>query len=194
MNYPNYNDYELVYMVRENNNDYYDILYQKYLPIIKRLASDFYMKSVDYGCEYEDFLQEANIAFYTAIKHFNENRNVLFYTFVTICIKRRLISYVKNLASKRNGASIESLDNCSDELICDDINMYQVIEQKEVEDILKQCIVDLPIEFSSVLELKLNNFSSVEISALLDVPVSTVQYRNRKNKQNLLDLLTIYNQ
>ena len=193
MKYPNYNDYELVYMVKENSDDYYDILYKKYLPIIKRLASDYYMKSLNYGCEYEDFLQEANIAFYTAIKYFNEDRNILFYTFVTVCIKRRLISYTKKLVSKNKATPLESLDNCAEEIM-DKTNIYQVIEDSEFSNLLKQLIIDLPMEYSCILELKINNFSSVEIASLLELPVSTVQYRNRKNKKNVLDLLTLYNQ
>ena len=37
MDYKDYNDYELIYMVRENDDSSYDILFQKYIPIIKRM-------------------------------------------------------------------------------------------------------------------------------------------------------------
>ena len=43
MNYKQ-NDYELIYMVRENDEVSQDLLYEKYLPIIKNLASEFYQK------------------------------------------------------------------------------------------------------------------------------------------------------
>ena len=69
-----------------------------------------------------------------------------------------------------------------------------MIEDSEFSNLLKQLIIDLPMEYSCILELKINNFSSVEIASLLELPVSTVQYRNRKNKKNLADLLTLYNQ
>jgi len=39
MNYKKINDYELLYMVRENDDYSKDLLYEKYLPIIKSLAN-----------------------------------------------------------------------------------------------------------------------------------------------------------
>ena len=42
MKYKQYNDYELIYMVRENDDSSRDILYQKYIPIIHHLANNFY--------------------------------------------------------------------------------------------------------------------------------------------------------
>ena len=44
MNYKKYNDYELIYMIRENDNDSYDILYNKYLPVMKSIAFNYYNK------------------------------------------------------------------------------------------------------------------------------------------------------
>ena len=44
MKYKNYNDYELIYMVKENDDFSYDALYKKYMPIIKSIAYDFYIK------------------------------------------------------------------------------------------------------------------------------------------------------
>ena len=67
MNYKNYNDYELIYMVREKDDYSEDILLKKYLPVIKSISSEYYLKYKNYCCEYDDFLQEAMIGFQKAL-------------------------------------------------------------------------------------------------------------------------------
>ena len=72
MNYKNYNDYELIYMVRENDVPF-DLLFEKYMPILRKLSSVYYMRYSSYGYDYEDFLQEACIAFQRAINKYDDN-------------------------------------------------------------------------------------------------------------------------
>ena len=43
-----YNDYELVYLVREQNEAALDILIQKYSPLIGKIASYYYGVVFDY--------------------------------------------------------------------------------------------------------------------------------------------------
>ena len=45
MNYKNYNDYELIYSVREKDDFAFDIIFEKYQPIIKKFATDFFQRS-----------------------------------------------------------------------------------------------------------------------------------------------------
>ena len=58
-----YNDYELVYLVREQNEAALDILIQKYSPLIGKIASSYY----GVGFDYEDFFQEGRMAFIKSI-------------------------------------------------------------------------------------------------------------------------------
>ena len=59
----------------------------KYTPIIRKIASEYYQKYSNYGYEYDDFLQEAELAFYRALSSYNEDKNSLFYTFVNMFIE-----------------------------------------------------------------------------------------------------------
>ena len=63
MNYKKYNDYELFYKVKECDEVSNGILLKKYLPIIKKIASDAYKGYGCYGYDYDDFLQEGYIGF-----------------------------------------------------------------------------------------------------------------------------------
>ena len=50
---------------------------------------------------------------------------------------------------------------------------------------MPEIINKLPIEYSSVLELKMNGFNYREISTLLDIPSSTVEYRIRRIRKEI---------
>ena len=104
MQYKKYNDYELVYMVRENELSK-DLLYRKYQPLLRKISEEFYRQYKYYGCDYEDFLQEANIAFEKAIINFDDSKESLFYSFVDLCVKRRLISFSRNISNSKKNIS-----------------------------------------------------------------------------------------
>lgn len=54
------------------------------------------------GAEREDLVQEGMIGLMKAIKSFDESRSVCFSTFASLCIKRQIITAVKNYNSKKN--------------------------------------------------------------------------------------------
>ncbi|MGL4970064.1 MAG: sigma-70 family RNA polymerase sigma factor, partial [Cetobacterium sp.] len=54
------------------------------------------------GAEREDLLQEGMIGLMKAIKSFDENRSACFSTFASLCIKRQIITAVKNYNSEKN--------------------------------------------------------------------------------------------
>lgn len=54
------------------------------------------------GMELDDFIQEGNLGILKAIKYFDKNKNVKFSSFVRLCIKSELISFVKKYSSKKH--------------------------------------------------------------------------------------------
>ena len=190
MNYKNYNDYELIYMVREKDDYSEDILLKKYLPVIKSISSEYYLKYKNYCCEYDDFLQEAIIAFQSAISNYNESKDVLFYSFAIMCVRRRLITFCRNISSESKNVSYNELVDIDNNMVEDySANINIIIDNKELEEMLSKCILELDIECSCILELKLNGFSYREISQLLDIPPSTVEYRTRKIRKKIINLM-----
>ena len=191
MNYKSYNDYELIYMVRENDDDSRNILYEKYSPILKNIASEFYYKYSVYGYEFDDFLQEAYIAFEKAIIKFDEINGAAFYTFCLLCVRRALISFCRDISNDKRNISSEKLVEL-DNLSVTDIksNVIDYIDYLYLEKRIKDLMYSLPFEISCIMELRLNGFSFFEISSLLDVSISTIEFRNRKIKGKLMDLLS----
>ena len=186
MDYKNYNDYELIYMVRENDDDSKNIMRNKYTPIIRKIASEYYQKYSNYGYEYDDFLQEAELAFYRALSSYNEDKNSLFYTFVNMCIRRSMYSFCRKISSKRVSSLYRNsitLDNDDFEDIHSNIDF--IYRDLDFERIVHDVILNSAFLSGVVLELRYNSFSFREIAILLDVPHTTVEYWGRKAKEQL---------
>lgn len=193
MNYKQINDYELIYMVRENDDGSKDLLYEKYLPIIKNIANEYYQKFNSYGYDYEDFVQEAMIAFQKSIISYDEKKNILFYTFTIICIRRNLLTFCRNITSKRKNTSNNNFLPIEDYCVVDSkANINSLISDLELEELIHQLIISLPFENSCIFELKVNGFTYREIGLLIDLPSSTVEFKNRLSKRRLKKLLEKY--
>ena len=181
MSYIEYNDYELIYMVRENDDNSYDALMGKYMPIIKNIAYHYYGCYSNYGYDQDDFLQEAYCAFLNALSHFNEKKDTLFYTFLIVCLHRSLITFCKRISNERKNINSSLLVPISDLDIIDDTSSTEdyFIYRSNVKDIWN-IIYRKPIEYISVFELRWNHFSFTEISKLLDISVAKIRsiYKN----------------
>ena len=188
MRYKNYNDYELIYMVRENDSTSKDLLYQKYFPIISSIAREFYTKYSNYGWEYEDFYQETIYAFEKCIVSYDDNKDTLFYTFLITCLRRSLITFSRNISNTRKNISnlaLVDIDKC--EIEDDNTNIDSIFEENRLEEVCKEFIYDplLNCDDTAILELKMNGFTNVEISKLLGINYRGVQSKLRKIKKKL---------
>lgn len=184
MNYKKYNDYELIYNVRENDDYSYDCLFNKYIPIMKKLAYKYYSNYKDYGCELEDFQQEAYISFYSAVNSYNEDQNSLFYTFVVLCINRALSTFCRKITCEKKNINCNYLINIDDvPYIFGENNIEDYYNNIGVRDFIKSIYLNMNLDDSCILELRYNGFTYKEISILLDIPLRKVQLRGRKIKR-----------
>ncbi len=186
MDYKKYNDYELIYMVRENDDNFKSIMMNKYTPIIKKIASDYYHKYSNYGYEYDDFLQEAQYSFYQALSSYNEEKNSLFYTYVVMCIRRCLSSFCRKISGKKVSAFYRdylSFDNNDYEDI--QSNIDYIYHNLDFQNIVHDVILSSSFLSGVILELRYNNFTFREIATLLDIPLTTTEYLGRKAKEQL---------
>lgn len=185
MNYKSYNDYELIYMVKEEDDFSRTVLYKKYFPVICSIANEIYSSFNQYGYDYEDFVQEAYIAFHDALSSYDESRNILFYTFVIVCVRRRLLSFCRKITRGIKNISFYSNEIDESSIVDNKGNIELLFNDIEIQKIFSDIIFKLPLEEGAIFELKMNGFTYREISALLDIPVSSTEFRNRKAR-NLL--------
>ena len=176
----NYNDYELISLAQEQNEDAIEILYQKYQPIITKKSKKFYNLLKGKGIELCDLIQECYIALDYAIKTFNQDKDNMFYTYLNTCLDRQLIDQYRKILNQKNKLLNESLpletsieeENNNDllNIIEDNTNNPERELFTEEEYIsLQNRIIDklTPLE-ECVFLLKIQNFDYKEIANILD--------------------------
>lgn len=174
MNYKNINDYELLYYVKENDEYALNTLYNKYEPVINKLASKYFKKYKYIGITYEDLLQEARIGLMKAIKNFDDDQS-LFYSFALLCIERNLINYTKSFNRLKNYPynSLNTFLPRNEEYVDNSVVDEVLLENEK----FFECKNVLKFDLSIVYELRYNGFSFKDISRLLDLPRSTIDGR-----------------
>jgi len=202
LNYKNLNDYELVYEVRENSEEAYNAIFEKYAILIRKMASNYCKSNKKIRIEFDDLVQEGYVGLIQAIDNYNE-KNCLFYTFAILCIKRemeRLIKYYSRNKQTINSSAVSlniPLDSDEDMFLEDIISDGHNMEEEVISDINVSKLIDLkysmPLEMSYVYELRMNKFNNDEISTLLDIPKKKVEkyvYKIRKQVNNYYYRLT----
>lgn len=89
-------DNELISLIRENNQDAFEFLFDKYLPLIKSIIQ----KNKHIRNDYDDMLQDATISFYYCV-HMYDFRSSSFSTFLSLCIDRSLKSTIRKANAKK---------------------------------------------------------------------------------------------
>lgn len=177
MDYKNVNDYEVVYMVRENDEEARELIFKKYIPIVKRIAFNYLSLAKVIKVEFDDLVQEGLIGLNHAIDSFDENSGTLFYTFVCVCVERKIITYCRKMGSNKNYYLNTALgeDYCFG--IKDNRTPEFYLEQELIESDFNVYKNYFDISDSSILELRYNGFSYNEISRLLDIPIGSIDGR-----------------
>lgn len=183
-----YNDYELVYLAKEKDDDALKILINKYDSLLISKTKKYLPYINKYGLDYEDVFQETLIIFYNSILTFNQNNNSCFNTFTNLCIERKLSSLLTKIQKKlfyKEIISIESNDTNLIDLYINNSNTPEnIISNKEDFYTLYNKIKNNLSNYENIIfELKINDLSTEEISNLLD--------KKSKEIYNVLDRIKI---
>ncbi len=177
--YREVDDYEILYMIQENN-DYYELILEKYKPLIITICKQRLNGIKEMGYELEDLMQIANMAVYEAIKTYSEYENAKFYTYVAKCIHNKLNVELRNNSSDKKkalntaisydanipGTNTPLIDLLEDKTA---INPYQYLDIKELKDKYIYYLNSLPFEVAGVYQLRLQGFNQSEIQTLLNI-------------------------
>ena len=172
-----YNDFELVSLIRENNEEAREILYNKYKPIIVKKSTDQIYKLGSYGMEINDLIQEGYIGLDNAINCFNEKENTSFYTFALLCIDRQIITCIKkntnNKAMVLNDAI--NLDDGKEYLFRDNTDIEgSFINKEDAKEFINLICDSLSDIEKKVFSLKLEGYDIGEIANLLNKDIKVI--------------------
>ena len=176
--YKDIEDQEILYMIEENN-DNYELIYEKYKPLIiticqKRLNS---MKGMGY--ELDDLVQVANMAVFEAVKTYKYDNDTKFYTYLSHCVNNALNLLLRNnLTNKKivlnKAISYDTKINETTTLFDlieykTAINPYEYLDIEELKIKYINFINSLPFEVAIFYEHKLNGFTQEEIKTLMNI-------------------------
>lgn len=198
MDYKDYSDNELVYLCSENNEDATNIIIDKYKKHILSILKEYRKQYNIVGIETADLYQEALLGLLNAIHSFNENKDVTFYTYATVCIRKSIINAIKKTFEQKsrilnNSYSLDKLINNSES------NLYEIfkdersepdkllIDKENVDELINKIESKLSKSEIEIFELKLKGLKNNEIASLIDKDkkfVENTMFRiNKKYKE-----------
>lgn len=192
--YQDVNDYELLYLIAEKDEDAYNSICNKYENVVKMQANKIYKSSKYLGISYEDVYQAGLYGLNMAINHFDEKEGTLFYTCANTFITREMVVFIRSHSRCKHNVLSDSL-SLDTEIDTDGNIILDFIENKDnnIKDFYESDSIKKIIEFkyelsflhSQIYELRLNNFTNLEISILLDLKYKTVDNAMRSIKDKL---------
>lgn len=157
-----FNDFELIYLVKEHNEKALKILYDKYKIVLYKMMSD---KRI-YGTLKEELVQEGLFTLYKCIRAFDGNQN--FYKYFKVSVERMVARAFYNHKIKESVFNEDFFENIVEE---DEVRYEVEIKfQNELQKIIAK-------EIMAGLKLK-------EISKKYNIHTSKIYYEFRKMKSN----------
>lgn len=173
-------DYETISLVRENNPDAKDKLFEKYKYIIDILMIKYKRSAYLLQIDNNDLYQEAMLGFADAINTYQDDKEAGIARFITVCVERKLQNAIKKGSTLKNKARLESLsfehplNNVSStlmDIISDDNKnnpLINLTDQESYEELVKLIKDNLSTQEYEVYNLMVNGLNYQEIAILLD--------------------------
>ena len=198
--YDELNDYELVSVAQELNEDAINLLHEKYKPLINKKCRKYIKYLHNKGIELSDLIQECTIGFEEAIKNFNPNDDVSFYTFANVCMDRQLMSELtrQNRVKYKFLNEAIPLETITDE---DDPNLIDFIQDnssnpelglmsnEEFKELYSAIIKELTHLEECVFKLKVQGFNYKEIADILDKDEKSIDNAIQRIKVKIKSLI-----
>lgn len=201
MDYKDYSDSELMYLVKESNEDAKDIILEKYRYVIDIIFSKYKSLGKNVGLESSDLYQEALLGFMDAVNNYSEKKDVKLVTFISFCVRRRLnMALMKaNRVKHRflnDSLSLEhyydNIDATMMDLISDNEEnnpLNNLMNEEEFLDLNEKIKEHLSKNEYEVYELLRNGFSYTEIATLLDKTPKSVDNAIQRIKGKVRKIL-----
>jgi len=194
MKYRETNDFEVLYLISESSEEAYGYIYNKYHPLIKKLALSLAKKYCSFGVEFDDLYQEGMYGLSEAIRQYNNRESSMFFTLAFLCIKREMERLIIKTCRYKNSILnfAVSLDNelgegfsLQDTLALDKDMIDYCLDEIEISKYVVDLKYELKNHYAPVYELKINGFSNKDISLLLDISYKDVDNYLRSIKNTL---------
>ena len=173
----NRDDYELVYLAQDGNEDAINLLYQKYKPIIVKKSKNAIMYATHHGIDINDIMQEGFIGFEDAIRNFSQDEAATFYTFAMLCVERKIVNYLRKTTGTKGRILNDAvtIDETLERVLDDGTSIEDKIigrdNNSELMDTIRKMLTDFE---EKVFDLKLKDYTFDEIAKILNKDVKSI--------------------
>ena len=170
-------DYELVYLAQEGNEDAINIIYDKYKPIIVKKSKNAIVFVTHHGIEINDIMQEGYIGLEEAIRNFSQDSEATFYTFASLCIDRQLINFLRKINGNKDRVLNEAimLDDSLEKTLTDNYNVEDNLLGKDNNEQITKMLRDALTDFEkNVFDLRIRGYSFEEIAKKLNKDLKSI--------------------
>ena len=151
MDYKDFTDEELIEKLRAGDAEITDYIMEKYKPLVRKKSNAMYL----IGGEPEDLIQEGMIGLFKAVRDFNPERAVSFFSFAEICISRQLYSALE-ASNRQKHIPLNTYISFSNQQEADGVNLEQIITEQTISPELMLIEQEGKKEFFDKLEEKLS--------------------------------------
>lgn len=135
-----FNDYELLYLIKEGNPKAFDLLIDKYQILSSVIANNYIQLEFDK----DDMIQEGLLVLLDCIKNYNELLGVSFFSYFSISLKRKYGSMAKQTYVRMSSISYNStfwLEEPNPYFSCKQIGNYIKEIDELLIDIFNKCMI-----------------------------------------------------
>lgn len=186
------NDYELVSLAQEHDEDAINAIYEKYKPIIIKKSKEAILIINHHGIEINDIMQEAYIGLKEAIDNFKETDDTTFYTFANLLMDRKITNYIKKNLSGKGKILNEAIaiDETLENILTDDyLPEEEFLFQSRESEIISKLRHKLTDFENCVFDLKLKDYSIKEISTELNKDQKSIYNTIQRIKEKLKEII-----
>ena len=136
-----YNDYELIYLIRDGSELALKVFYKKYLPYIWKTALKYYKN----GDKVNDIVSIGLSTLFLSLEKYNPDFGASFYVFFEVCLNRAILKEIKKDYYKSTGFLSDSqITYNPNKEQRKRINDYSKVVCKDQIDVMiyEECILD----------------------------------------------------
>lgn len=195
----NTNDYELLMLYEENDEDAKNILYIKYRFIIEILVKKYKKYIEDLNVDLQEVYSECYVGFSDGLKNYQDNKNASLPTFITLCVERRLRAIIRKYNREKYKVIQDtySLDFLYDsdislmDIISDDAYdpLKTMTDREQYEDLVKRITNNLTQKEYEVFILMIKGLNYQEIARILNKNLKQIDNAMQRIKNKVKNIL-----
>lgn len=198
----NTNDYELIMLYREEDEHAKNVLYLKYKFIIDILIKKYQKAINTLNIDMQEVYSECAVGFSDSLRSYQDDKDSILPTFITLCVERRLYSLVKKYNREKyklinNTYSLdyfyEQFGRPLMEILTDNSHepLGTMMEEEEYNDLLNKIKSILSKKENEVFTFMLNGFDYKQIAKMLELTPKQVDNTMQRIKVKIKNILIV---